>query len=233
LSELPKTPVQESRWTKNQLKLAPLEVRYHCPFKRIDIGSDDPEQATKAGDIFQRITRLVSKAGGKFLTIHIGLGHNSTEPLSWDTTINNLKSLVQFGVTHGVTICLENLAWGWTSKPNLFEKLVRQSGSGVTFDIGHAFISESIRTQQYNFEDFITPHANRVFNAHVYHREIEGKGHLPPSDINEIKERLALMKKIGCPWWAIEIKEKNQLLKTKKIIDEFLAQHTHPNDKLP
>jgi sugar phosphate isomerase/epimerase len=229
LSKLPEAPAQESRWAKDQSKLAPLEIRYHCPFNRIDIGSDDPEQAKEAGDIFRRLIRLVSKAGGKFLTIHIGLGHNSTEPLSWDTTIDNLKSLVQFGVTHGVTICLENLAWGWTSKPNLFEKLVRQSGSGVTFDIGHAYVSESILTQQYNIEDFVTPHIDRVFNTHIYHSEIEGKGHLPPSDIKEIKDRLALIKSIGCSWWAIEIKEKSQLLQTKKIIDEFLTQNSSPD----
>ena len=224
LGTLPSTPAQESKWARDQSRLAPMEVRYHCPFFRIDIGSDDPAQAREAGDIFRRITRLVTKAGGKFLTIHIGLGHNSTEPLSWDTTIDNLKSFVQFGAMHGVTICLENLAWGWTSKPNLFEKLVRQSGSGVTLDIGHAYISDSVLTQQYNIEDFVTPHIDRVFNTHVYHSEEEGRGHLPPKNIEEIKDRLELIQEIRCPWWVIEIKEEGQLLQTKKIIDEFLAQ---------
>ncbi|MFC1883275.1 sugar phosphate isomerase/epimerase family protein [Thermodesulfobacteriota bacterium] len=230
LDKLPETPTQESLWAKDQEKLTPLEVRYHCPFNRIDIGSDDPKQVREAREIFRRIIMLISKAGGKFLTIHIGLGHNSTEPLSWDTTIANLRNLAQFGAKHGVRICLENLAWGWTSKPNLFEKLVRQSGSGVTLDIGHAFVSESILTQQYNIEDFVTPHADRVFNTHIYHSEIEGKGHLPPSDIKEIKDRLALIKGIGCPWWAIEIKEKSQLLRTKEIIDEFLSKNSNPEN---
>jgi hypothetical protein len=33
--------------------------------------------------------------------------------------------------------CLENLAWGWASKPNLFEKIVRRSGVFVTAGVGH------------------------------------------------------------------------------------------------
>lgn len=224
LDNLPGTLAQESQWAKGQIKFTPLEVRYHCPFHKIDIGSNDPEQASKAREIFHRIIRLVSKAEGKFLTIHIGLGHNSTEPLSWDTTVDNLKSLVRFGAVHGVTLCIENLAWGWTSKPNLFEKLVRQSGSCVTLDIGHAYVSESVETQLYSIEDFVSPHKDRVLNAHIYYSEVEGKGHLAPSNMEDIKDRLELIHKTGCPWWVIEIREKNQLLQTKKIVDAFLAQ---------
>jgi sugar phosphate isomerase/epimerase len=147
--------------------LAPLEVRYHCPFFQIDLGHDDPDQAKAADRIFRGIIRMVSRAGGKFLSIHIGLGHNSTEPLSWETTIANLRNLVRFGADHQVRICLENLAWGWTSKPNLFEKLIRLSGAGVTLDIGHARVCECVQSQQYAVEDFVTPHPNRVFNAHM------------------------------------------------------------------
>jgi sugar phosphate isomerase/epimerase len=136
------------------------------------------------------------------LSIHIGLGHDSTEPLSWETTISNLRNLVRFGADHQVRICLENLAWGWTSKPNLFEKLIRLSGAGVTLDIGHALVCESVQSQQYAVEDFVTPHLNRVFNAHVYHEEIPGLGHMPPERIEDIEDRLALLSNAGCWWWA-------------------------------
>ena len=224
LETLPGTPLEESRWAREQLRLAPFEVRYHCPFFQIDLGHDDPEQAKKADQIFRRIIRLVSRAGGRFLSIHIGLGHNSTEPLSWEITIRNLQRLVRFGANHQVTVCLENLAWGWTSKPNLFEKLIRMSGAGITFDIGHAWVCESVQSQQYAVEDFITPHAHRVFNAHVYHEEIPGRGHMPPKCIEDIKARLELLTRMGCYWWVIEIKEPDPLLHTKKIMDTYLAR---------
>ncbi|MBW1783570.1 MAG: TIM barrel protein [Deltaproteobacteria bacterium] len=222
VDRLPETPLQESRWAKDQAVLAPLEIRYHCPFYQIDLGHDDPVLAKEAEAVFRRIIRLVSKVCGRYLSIHIGLGLDSTEPLSWETTLNNLSRLVQFGAGHRVTVCLENLAWGWTSKPNLFEKLIRLSGAGVTLDIGHARVCESVRSQQYAIGDFVTPHADRVFNAHIYHTEVSGRGHIPPEKVAEIADRLALLQEIGCEWWAIEIKESKALLKTKGIIEDWL-----------
>jgi len=222
LDTLPRTPSQESRWASRIEALGPLEVRFHCPFHQIDLGNDDPHEAKAAQALFRRIIYLVSKVEGRYLSIHIGLGRNSTEPLSWDQTIDNLGRLVQYGRNHRVQVCLENLAWGWTSKPNLFEKLIRKTGAGVTFDIGHALVCESVQSQQYGVEDFVTPHPERVFNAHVYHREGEA-GHAPPNTVRDVAERLSLLQKIGCPWWVLEIREIHGLLHTKRIVDEYLA----------
>ena len=224
LDELPETPSEESRWVKDLSVLRDFEIRYHCPFYQIDIGHNDPEEATKAQAIFRHIIHLASKAGGEFLTLHIGLGHDSTEPLSWDTTILNLRQLVQFGAEHGVKICLENLAWGWSSRPNLFEKLIRKSGAAVTFDLGHAHASESIQTQYYKIEDFLTPHDGRVLNAHIYHTETPDLGHVPPERLEDIEERLNLLRSVDCSWWVIEIREPEGLLHTKKLIDRYLKR---------
>ena len=101
LENLPATPLEESRWVKDQSRLIPFEVRYHCPFYRIDLGHDDP---------CRRKRRLLSSGGsyvflhaqeGRFLSIHIGLGQVSTEPLSWEATVGNLRQLVQFGADSG------------------------------------------------------------------------------------------------------------------------------------
>jgi len=226
MNQLPETPAEESSWANDMSILSPLEIRFHCPFYQVDLGHNDPREAEIAKTLFRKIIRLVSKAGGKYLTIHIGLGHNSTEPLSWDGTTNNLRDIVQFGAQHRVRICLENLAWGWTSKPNLFEKLIRRSGAAVTFDIGHAHASESVRSQQYLIEDFITPHDGNVLNAHIYHTELSGQGHLPPERLEDIEGRLDLLQNVGCEWWVIEVKEPEGLLQTKQLIDSYLAKLT-------
>ena len=224
---LPGTPAQESEWVKDVSALGSLEVRYHCPFYRMDLGHHDPREAAAAEAIFHRIIRLVSKVQGRYLTIHIGLGHDSTQPLSWEETIDNLGRLVRYGANRGVRICLENLAWGWTSRPHLFEKLVRRSGADVTFDIGHAHACESVNSHHHGFEDFVTPHADRVFNAHVYHTEVSGLGHIPPDRIEDTEDRLSILQEIGCEWWVIEIKKPDGLLETKRIIEEHLASRTH------
>jgi sugar phosphate isomerase/epimerase len=227
---VPDTPAEESRWVKDLSTLSPLEVRYHCPFYRIDLGHHDPWEARAAEAIFRRIIHLVSKVQGKYLTIHIGLGHDSTEPLAWEATIENLARLVQYGGTRNVKVCLENLAWGWTSRPNLFEKLIRGSGAAVTFDIGHAHACESVRSRHYALEDFVTPHSDRVFNAHIYHTEVSGLGHIPPDGLEDIRDRLAILHNVGCEWWVAEVWEANGLVQTKRVIDEYLTG-TVPDSK--
>jgi sugar phosphate isomerase/epimerase len=225
LEHLPQTPAQESRWVKDISILTPLEIRYHCPFERIDLGHDNAEKANEADVLFRRIIRLISKAGGRCMTIHIGLGQDSTEPLSWETTIDKLRHLVNYGRTMRVSVCLENLAWGWTSKPNLFEKLIRRSGANITLDIGHAYACESVQSQQYTVEDFVSPHADKILNAHIYHTEIPGRGHIAPKKREDIEERLSLLKNVGCTWWVIEIREGEGLLKAREFVDDFL-KHT-------
>jgi hypothetical protein len=140
--------------------------------------------------------------------------------------------LVQYGAERNVRICLENLAWGWTSKPNLYEKLIRKSGACVTLDIGHAEACESVQSQQYQIQDFVTPHPERIMNAHIYHTEISGIGHIPPNTLTDIEDRLTLLEKIGCEWWALEIKDVEGLLKTKEIVDEYLANINRRNHQL-
>jgi sugar phosphate isomerase/epimerase len=202
--------------------LEPLEIRYHCPFERMDLGHDDEVKAQEADVLFRRIIRLISKAGGRYVTIHIGLGQDSTEPLSWDATIEKLRQLVNYGRTMRIEVCLENLAWGWTSKPNLFEKLIRRSGAGISLDIGHAHACESVRSGQYTIEDFVSPHEEKVFNAHIYHTEILDVGHIAPEMAEDLEDRLSLLQKIGCLWWVLELRQEEGLIKTKKIVDQYL-----------
>ena len=224
LSDLPKTPADETQWAKDIQALYPFEVRYHCPFMQVDIGHEDPGRRAGAVDIFKRVIRLVSKVNGRFLSLHVGLGHDSMRMLSWEASIENLQGLVQYARNLGIRLCLENLAWGWTSKPNLFEKLIRRTGAGVTFDIGHARACESVRSQAYASEDFVIPHAERVFNAHVYDTEIEGVGHMPPERCEDIARRLQTLLQIGCRWWVIEIRNENELLFTKRLVDDCVAK---------
>jgi sugar phosphate isomerase/epimerase len=218
LNDIPESPAAQSGWVRRIHRLQPLEVRFHCPFYRIDLGHDDPERAGRAAVIFRHIVKLVSKAGGGVLSIHIGLGRDSTEPLSWEATVSNLRDLVQFGARNRVRVSLENLAWGWTSRPNLFEKLVRMSGAGVTLDLGHALVCESVRSGQYAVEDFVTPHPERITGAHVYHEEVEGRGHTSPEQCGDIASRLRLLLETGCDWWTLELHDPERLRQTRDVV---------------
>ena len=221
LEDLPTNDVEESRLIKRVSRLHPIEVRYHCAFEGIDLGDADPSKAEAATEIFRRACRLISKLHGRFMTVHVGLGRDSSLDLSWEGSLQALADLVSYGTGLDVCVCLENLASGWSSRPELFEKLVRKSGAGVTLDIGHARVSPSVETKHYVYEDFILPHYDRVFNAHVYHEELE-EGHLPPEKLDDLRDRLDLLRCLPCDWWVLELREESALLSTLKIVHEFL-----------
>lgn len=221
---LPRSPAEESALLKTISSLHPLEVRYHCAFKKIDLGDVDDENSKNAMNIFRRICRLVSKLEGRFLTIHVGLGRNTTTDLSWSRTVERLADLVRYSNSIGVRLCLENLAWGWTSRPELFEKLIRKSGCWATVDVGHAFVSPSILSQQYRVNDFVAPQAERIVNAHVYHQEKDER-HLPPKKLEDLEERLRMILQLPwCDWWVLELREEESLLQTLEIVGTFLRR---------
>ncbi|MFW6099603.1 MAG: hypothetical protein ACOC79_03810 [Thermodesulfobacteriota bacterium] len=64
---------------------------------------------------------------------------------------------------------------------------------------------------------------DQVFNAHIYHTEIPGRGHVPPRTLDQIQDRLALIHGTGCRWWVLELKEPETLLQTRMVVDEYLA----------
>ena len=230
LENVPRSPSEESHLVSTIATFEPLEVRYHCAFKMIDLGDIDGDSAEYAMGIFRRMCCLVAKLGGRFLTIHVGLGRDTTLELCWDDTIARLADLVRYSYGMGVRLCLENLAWGWTSRPELFEKLIRKSGCWATIDIGHAHVSASVVSQQYQVNDFIAPHAERILNAHVYHEEQSGK-HRPPGKLKELEDRLQMLSQLPrCDWWVLELREEEALLKSLSIVSEFFQQQFSDNE---
>ncbi len=220
IEDLPETPMEETRLLKTVSRLQPLDVRYHCAFDGLDPGDADPQRARTAREAFRKACRVVSKMNGKYMTVHLGLGRTSMEDLLWDETVRELAELVRYARFLGIRLCLENLASGWSSRPELFEKLVRKSGAGVTLDIGHARVCRSVESQHYAFEDFILPHAECIHNAHVYHEERKD-GHVPPENLEDIVDRLELLNALPCDWWVLELREEEALCSTRKVVEEF------------
>ena len=131
---------------------------------------------------------------------------------------------MQFARKSWLRLCLENLAWGWTSRPELYEKLLRKSGAWATLDIGHAQVCPSVASQQYRVEDFVQPQPERFCNAHVYDAE-NSHGHIPPRRLEDIRDRLDLLGSLPlCDWWVLELREEEALHTTLAIIKEHFSQ---------
>ena len=121
----------------------------------------------------------------------------------------------------GLKLCIENLAWGWTSRPDLFEKLVRLSGAWATLDLGHARVSPAVTSGLFRVRDFVAPHPERFINAHIYHEETEA-GHQPPRSLADLQDRLELLLGLPlCHWWVLELREEEALLTTLQVMQDF------------
>jgi sugar phosphate isomerase/epimerase len=194
-----------------------FEVRYHCFFQRIDLAYAD-HRSEQAMDIFRGVVSLVSAADGRHITIHIGLGQDSDKELDWQRGIDNLSSLVSFGYEHGVTVSLENITSAWTSDPELFKKLIEETGAGITFDIGHAHVCQKDLCGSY-----ILPRRDRVFNAHIYHTENPQQVHIAPRSLEDIMGRLEFLRSIpSCDWWVIELMKPDEVLNTRDLLERYI-----------
>jgi sugar phosphate isomerase/epimerase len=221
VEDVPRNEAEETRLRREISILDGMEVRYHCAFKGVDPGDEDEQKAEEAMEIFRKVCRIVSRLDGSYITVHLGLGRKSPKGLSWERTISGLADLVGYAKGLGINFCLENLASGWSSRPHLFEKLVRKTGAGITLDIGHARVCQSVQCRMFELEDFVMPNADRVFNAHIYHEEIDNR-HVPPECVDNVRGRLDLLMSLQCSWWVLELREETALLKTLGIVREYI-----------
>ncbi len=219
--DLPQNEAGEARLRKNIAILKGLEIRYHCAFNGVDVGDEEEAKAEAAREIFQKTCRIVSRLEGSYMTVHLGLGRKSPEGLCWENTLSGLARLVEYAKGLGVTLCLENLASGWSSRPHLFEKLVRKTGAAITLDIGHARVCQAVQCRFFELEDFVLPNPERVLNAHIYHEEVDDR-HVPPECVENLQSRLDLLRRLSCNWWVLELREQAPLMKTLKIVRQYM-----------
>jgi hypothetical protein len=135
---------------------------------------------------------------------------------------------VHYGEDVGVCVWLENLASGWSSRPERFEKLVRKSKAAVTLDVGRARMSPSVQSRRFDLEDLVTPHLRQVLNAHSDHEERSDR-HTAPESRADLEDRLHLLTCLPCDWWVLELREEKALVETLRVVRELLGDE--PEDR--
>ena len=222
LKDLPKNPLEETRLINALARLAPLETRYHLFFPDTELGDTNPAKAASAMKTFSHACELISRVRGRFITVHLGLGRDSMSGISWEQTLAGLTDLAASASDMGIRVCLENLIWGWTSRPELYERVLRKTGCWSTLDIGHARVCNSVASGARDLDDFALPHPMRILNAHIYHEET-AEGHVPPTRYADLEQRLRLLRDLPlCDWWVLELREEKALLQTLDCVKEFL-----------
>jgi len=211
----------EKEFLSRMEKLRSLEVRFHYACHGVEIAYAD-ERADKSMELLTQKVERISMAGGKHITVHTGFGPISEKELNFNRAVENLTTLVQRGAECGVCVSLENLTRHWTSDPELFTKIIQQSGAGITFDIGHAHVCNTLHANGNIYKNYILPNQDKIMNAHIYHTEIKGVGHVVPESLEDIYDRLEILRRAeSCKWWVIELKDTKDILHTRDLLNHY------------
>jgi len=202
--------------------LAGFQVRYHCRFHGVDLAYADSRGDDSLSLLLHTVDQ-VARAGGRHITVHSGLGNPSGEGIEAARLIDNLAILAEHGRCNGVSVALENLTTPLTNDPHLFRRIIVESGARVTIDIGHAHAVRNLHPLDDICGEYVLPNRDRILNAHIYHTELDGYGHVPPSCLTDIYHRLNLLGlAASCDWWVIELMNPCEVLRTRDMLRCYL-----------
>lgn len=197
-----------------------FEIRFHAYFSDVEIGSADTDFADYSLKFMRQVIDCVVARQGQYLTVHLGFNPGRHGVVDFSNAVNGLRALVDYASNQGVTICIENLRTGLTADPQDFIRLAEESGAAVTFDIGH-FNSSKAGSNGYAVEDIIARLGDRIVAAHVYEAEIDGKGHVAPLDLTNIKPALDALSKTACNWWVAELGDPGDICRTIRLLRDY------------
>lgn len=205
---------------------ATIEIRYHTPWGELEIGHRDPGIAGRAMELLTESLPVLERLDADYMTVHIGLHKDGDQGLDAKIARDNLARLVEVANRFGITICLENLKNGLTSRPKDFVEIIRASGAMVTFDIGHA-LSSTAHRDDWPCPRFIEAVSSSIVNAHIY--EAETDRHIAPQDLSVIGMPLAkLLQATTCNWWVIELSETREIFHTRRLLEQLMSSD-NPN----
>jgi len=117
-------------------------------------------------------------------------------------------------------------------KPSLH--WLQQSGAGVCFDIGHAYACAQLHPDWNIYEHYILPNEGKIVSAHIYHIEVDGVGHLAPESIQDMYNRLEMLKIAeSCNWWVIELQRCEEVLRTRDFLINYLEASSRSSSQSP
>ena len=196
-----------------------LPVRHHAYFPGLEIADADGRMAERAMTVHYQAIDAIKGVGNPVVTVHIGLP--AGRPLDLDRAKNNLTALVGYGRKNGIRVNIENLRSGPASNPDTIMEWAEVSGAGITMDIGHAVSSDAVRQGTFTAPEIVDLFAPRLDEIHLY--ESETDTHHAPEDLSilgPIFDRLVLT---GCRWWTIELDDYRQILHTRHLVRQYLA----------
>ncbi|AIJ05129.1 Xylose isomerase domain protein [Methanocaldococcus bathoardescens] len=179
-------------------------IGYHAPILNLD----EKESISILKNIIENIK------GRDYLTIHLHNGKN--KDIDKELLVENLMIINEFAQKNNLKLCIENLRHGFSSNPNNITEIADEVNCFITFDIGHIPYDNRL--------EFLEICSDRIYNSHVYEIEKDGK-HLPPKNLNNLKPILDALLDVKCEMFLIELMDIRDILKTEKMIKEYLETY--------
>jgi sugar phosphate isomerase/epimerase len=214
-------PIAPQAFDRLKHELGNISYKFHAPTTDVELGHRDPVIRDASLRYLQHYLDLISRIGGKYVTVHLAAKSIVETVLSLDGAVQSLSSLVSYGLDRGVTVCLENLKHGWTSNPGLFNSILLQTGAAATIDIGHLRATPLIRDQKLTPSQFLEQVKANIVTTYVYEIETPDGIHLPPSDLVNIKDILGFLLNRGCTWFVIELPDCQSTLNTLSLLRNY------------
>lgn len=225
----------DSRNLDNSTKhLAPYlsegaRVRHHGYFPGFEIGDKRPERARQATHLHLQALDAMKGLGEQNITVHVGL--IAEIELDNDTVIENLRSIVDYGKKHDITVSLENLRFGPTSNPETALEWTQKTGAKITMDIGHAVSCDRVKNKELTVPQIIEMFSHDLVEVHFY--ESETDRHHAPQDMKILGPIVDKLLTTHCTWWTIELDTHEDILRTRHLISNHLLSTNLQEERLP
>jgi sugar phosphate isomerase/epimerase len=206
----------------NAIRESGLLYGFHGPVSDAELAIKDKTYSKVALEYLKMYLDFLEEMAPVYFTVHIGARHIPAEELSWENAIDHLKRLVEHGYSRKIRICIENLAHGWTSNPELLMKMAEAVDASITFDVGHARGSPWVRENKGTVLQFLDIISSRILNAHVYEYENDRGEHLVPGGDSRIAPVLDRVAELGCAWWVLELNTHEETEETFRFITKYL-----------
>lgn len=201
-----------------------MAVRHHGYFPGEEIGHAHAATAEDAMQLHFKAIEALHGVGEPLMTVHVGL--DRTLPLNHCRVVENLTRLVAYGKKIGVAISLENLRRGPTANPGTLLEWARQSGAGITLDIGHAVSSQCVCNKAIRVETIIDLAAERLMEVHFYASETDR--HWAPRNMDIMGPIADKLITTDCRWWTIELEDTQDVLFTRRLLIDYFNKNKKP-----
>lgn len=192
----------------------------HLPFVDAEIASHDDLVARTAVGVIKAYMKALAPYQPYYFNLHVATDAYEDE-VSFERGVQHLFELQSFAKELGVKLAVENLRRGFCSRPDLFRRLVLETGSYVTFDFGHAKGSDWVGKEGGHPLDFVRGLEARLLAAHIYDVE-DSFGHHVPGTLDPLLERLDFLTETPAKYWVLEVTSAPDMWRMNYLVRQYL-----------